>query len=253
MKKILTLVLAGVMALSMAACGTKESKKLTLATSADFPPYEYVADDGSYAGIDVEIASAVAEKLGMEFEVVNMNFNSIVTSVSTGKYDIGMAGLTVTEDRLKSVDFSQSYATGVQVVIVKKDSPITSVDDLYAEGASYTVGAQISTTGAIYFGDDIAGGATTCTLQEFTSGADAIAALTAGKIDCVIIDNEPAKSFVAANDGLKILDTEYTVEDYAICVKKGNSELLEKINTALNELTADGTIPSIVNKYIPAE
>lgn len=258
MKKIISLVLAFAMAISLSACsnnggGDTQTKKLTLATSADFPPYEYVADDGSYAGIDVEIAGKIAEKMGMELEVVNMNFNSIVASVSTGKYDMGMAGLTVTEDRLQSVDFSNPYANGVQAIIVKEGSEIESVDDLYAEGASYKVGAQISTTGAIYFATDIEDGLTTCTLQEFNTGADAILALSSGKIDCVIIDNEPAKSFVAANEGLKILDTEYTNEDYAICVAKGNTELLDKINAALQELIDDGTVQSIIDKYISAD
>lgn len=259
MKKIISLVLAFAMAISLSACSSSENsgdtqtKKLTLATSADFPPYEYVADDGSYAGIDVEIAGKIAEKMGMELEVVNMNFNSIVASVSTGKYDMGMAGLTVTEDRLQSVDFSNPYANGVQAIIVKEGSEIESVDDLYAEGASYKVGAQISTTGAIYFATDIEDGLTTCTLQEFNTGADAILALSSGKIDCVIIDNEPAKSFVAANEGLKILDTEYTNEDYAICVAKGNTELLDKINAALQELIDDGTVQSIIDKYISAD
>lgn len=259
MKKIISLVLAFAMTISLSACSSSENsgdtqtKKLTLATSADFPPYEYVADDGSYAGIDVEIAGKIAEKMGMELEVVNMNFNSIVASVSTGKYDMGMAGLTVTEDRLQSVDFSDPYANGVQAIIVKEGSEIESVDDLYAEGASYKVGAQISTTGAIYFATDIEDGLTTCTLQEFNTGADAILALSSGKIDCVIIDNEPAKSFVATNEGLKILDTEYTNEDYAICVAKGNTELLDKINAALQELIDDGTVQSIIDKYIPAD
>ena len=256
MKKLLSIVLAGVMALSLVACGGKtsdEKTKLTLATSADFPPYEYIADDKSFAGIDIEIAAALAEKLGLEFEVINMDFNSIIASVSSGKYDIGMAGLTVTEERLQSVDFTDSFATGVQAVIVKEDSPIKTVDDLYAEGAEYKVGAQISTTGAIYFADDIADGKTKCTLNEFKSGADAVAALTSGKIDCIIIDKEPAKNFVAANEGLKILDTEYAVEDYAICVKKGNTELLNKLNTALEELKADGTIAAIIEKYIPTK
>ena len=259
MKKIISLVLAFAMAISLSACSSSENsgdtqtKKLTLATSADFPPYEYVADDGSYAGIDVEVAGKIAEKMGMELEVVNMNFNSIVASVSTGKYDMGMAGLTVTEDRLQSVDFSNPYANGVQAIIVKEGSEIESVDDLYAEGASYKVGAQISTTGAIYFATDIEDGLTTCKLQEFNTGADAILALSSGKIDCVIIDNEPAKSFVAANEGLKILDTEYTNEDYAICVAKGNTELLDKINAALQELIDDGTVQSIIDKYISAD
>lgn len=257
MKKLLSLVLASLMAISLVACGgeDKESEKtkLTLATSADFPPYEYVADDGSFEGIDIEVANELAKKLGLDFEVVNMDFNSVVTSVSTGKYDMGMAGLTVTPERLKSVDFTDSYATGIQAVIVKEDSPITSVDDLYAEGAQYKVGAQITTTGAIFFGDDIADGKTTCTLQEFKTGADAVLALSSGKIDCIIIDKEPAKNFIKVNEGLKLLDTDYVSEDYSICVKKGNTELLDKLNTALKELQEDGTIDAIIEKYIPSK
>lgn len=217
-----------------------------------FPPYEYIGDNGAYAGIDIEIAQAIADKLGRELVVENMDFDSIVGAVSTGKSDMGMAGLTVTPERLESVDFSTSYAKGIQAVIVKEDSPITTVDDLYAEGATYKVGAQLTTTGDIYFGDDISEGLTTCTLEEYQAGADAVAALSSGKIDAVIIDNEPAKSFVAANSGLKILDTKYADEDYAIAFPKG-SALVEEVNKALEELIADGTVQKIVETYIPAE
>lgn len=257
MKKAISLILVLLLMLSLSACSGKPAETkpadlpvLTLATSADFPPYEFIGDDGSYAGIDIEIAGAIAEKLGMTLQVENMDFNSIVTSVASGKYDMGMAGLTVSEERLDSVDFSDSYATGYQVVIVKEDSAIASVDDLYAEGAAYKVGAQLATTGDIYFSGDIEDGLTTCTIEEFKSGADAVMALVNGQIDCVIIDNEPAKSFVAANTGLKILETEYVIEDYAICFAKGNTELCEKVNKALAELIADGTVKSIVDKYI---
>lgn len=253
MKKMFAFALAALMVIGLAACGKKEEKKtLTLATSADFPPYEYVDDNGNYAGIDVEIAGKIAEKLGMELKVENMDFGAIIASVSSGKHDIGMAGLTVDEERKQSVDFTDGYATAVQSIIVKENSPIKSVDDLYAEGAAYKVGTQLSTTGSIYFGDDISDKKTTCEMQEFKAGADAVAALTTDKIDCVIIDNEPAKSFVAANQGLKILDTEYATEEYAIAISKNNTELREKVNGALKELIADGTVQSIVDKYITA-
>ncbi len=255
LSKVLAVALAiAVIAVTFVACsgGSTEKEKLSLATSADFPPYEYIGDNGAYAGIDIEIAQAIADKLGRELVVENMDFDSIVGAVSTGKSDMGMAGLTVTPDRLESVDFSTSYAKGIQAVIVKEDSPITTVDDLYAEGATYKVGAQLSTTGDIYFGDDISEGLTTCTLEEYQAGADAVAALSSGKIDAVIIDNEPAKSFVAANSGLKILDTKYADEDYAIAFPKG-SALVEEVNKALEELIADGTVQKIVETYIPAE
>ncbi len=253
--KIMALVLAAAFVFAcFAGCSAKEETKdtLTLATSADFPPYESIGDDGSYVGIDIEIAQAIADKLGKELVVENMDFDAIINSVSTGKADMGMAGLTVTDERLQSVDFSTSYATGVQAIIVAEDSPITSVDDLYAEGAAYKVGVQISTTADIYFSGDIEKGLTTCTVEQYQTGAEAVTSLTTGKIDAVIIDNEPAKSFVAANEGLKILDTKYTEEDYAIAFAKG-SELTEEVNNALKELIADGTVQNIIDKYIPAE
>lgn len=261
LSKIIAVVLAAItIAVCFAACAPKEGannnegtdkKTLTLATSADFPPYEFMEGE-EFKGIDIEIAQAIADKLGYELVIDNMDFDSVITSVSTNKADIGMSGITVTEDRKQSVDFSTPYATGVQVVIVPAGSPIKTVDDLYADGASYKVGVQLSTTGDIYFSDDIAKGTTTCSVEEFTVATDAILALTSGKIDAVIIDNEPAKNFVKANDGLQILDTEYIVEDYAIALAKG-SELKDDVNSAIEALIADGTVKTIVDKYIPAE
>ena len=230
--------------------GEAAAEKLVMATNATFPPYEYY-ESSDIVGIDVEIGAAIAEKLGMGFEVQDMEFDSIVPAVSSGKADFGMAGMTVTEERLQSVDFSDTYATGVQVVIVKEDSDITSVDDLFAEGASHKIGVQTGTTGDLYTTDDIEG-AGLGTVERFPKGADAVLAVTQGKIDCVVIDNEPAKQFVEANEGLKILDTEYAVEDYAIALAK-DSELTEKVNTALQELIADGTVQGIIDKYITAE
>ncbi len=222
-----------------------ETKVLKMATNAYFQPYEYY-DNGVIVGIDAEIAAAIAEKLGMELEIVDMEFDSIITAVKEGSVDFGMAGMTVTEKRLEEVDFSTSYANGVQVIIVKEDSAITSVDDLFAEGAAYKVGVQLGTTGDTYatgdFGSD--------NVTTYANGNEAVLALLGGSVDCVIIDNEPAKALVAANAGLKILDTTYANEDYAICVKKGNSELLAQINQAIKDLTADGTIDTIIAKYI---
>ncbi len=227
-----------------------EAETLIMATNAEFPPYEFHEGD-AIVGIDAEIAAAIAEKLGMGFQIEDMAFDSIIPAVTSGKASFGMAGMTVTEDRLQSVDFSDSYATGVQVVIVKEGSEITSVDDLLAEGASHVVGVQTGTTGDIYTTGDIAD-AGLGTVERFPKGADAVLALTQDKVDCVVIDNEPAKEFVAANEGLVILDTEYAVEDYAICFAK-DSELTEKVNGALAELIADGTVQSIIDKYISAE
>ena len=254
MKKYLALLLAAIMALSLAACAstskTEEtaSAKLTMATEATFPPYEYY-DGDAIVGIDVEVAQAIAEKLGMEMEVTDIAFDSIIPGIQTGKYDMGMAGMTVTDERKEQVNFSDSYATGVQVVIVKDDSPITSVDDLFADGASTVVGTQAGTTGFIYATSDIED-VGLGTVKSFGKTTDAVEALKNGQVDCVILDNEPAKALVAANEGLHILDTEYAVEDYAIAIAKENTDLLEKVNKALSELTADGTLQSIVDKYI---
>jgi polar amino acid transport system substrate-binding protein len=220
---------------------------IKMATNAYFKPYEYY-DGETIVGIDAEIAAAIAEKLGMTLVIEDMEFDSILTAVQNGSVDFGMAGMTVTDERKESVDFSVSYANGKQVIIVKEGSPITSVDDLYADGANYKVGVQLGTTGDIYSTDDF--GAENVT--TYNNGNNAVLALLSenAEIDCVIIDNEPAKALVAANSGLKILETSYTDEDYAICVKKGNTELLEKINTAIMELTEDGTIDAILDKYI---
>ena len=224
-----------------------ETNVLKMATNAYFQPYEYY-DNGKIVGIDAEIAAAIAAKLGMELEIVDMEFDSIITAVKEGSVDFGMAGMTITEDRLLEVDFSISYANGVQAIIVKEGSPITSVDDLYADGANYKVGVQRGTTGDIYATDDF--GAENVTTYD--NGNGAVLALVGGDVDCVIIDNEPAKALVAANAGLTILETSYADEDYAICIKKGNKELLDKINEAIVVLTADGTIDKIVAQYIPA-
>lgn len=230
-----------------AGCGSDsgDDKKLTMATNATFPPYEYV-EGGEIVGIDAEIADAIAKELGMELEIADVEFDSIVAGVQSGKYDMGMAGMTVDPERQKSVNFSDSYATGVQVVIVKEGSPIQTVDDLSSETK---IGVQQGTTGAQYAADDYGQDA----VVNFNKGADAVQALVTDKVDCVIIDREPAKSFVAANEGLKILETEYAVEDYAICVAKDNEELLDKINDALAKLKENGTIDKIIQKYIPSD
>ena len=263
MKKFLSLSLAAMLALTMlAGCGEKKEEPaadeneaveqeqvndentLTMGTNAEFPPYEYY-ENGEIIGIDAEIAAAIAEKLGLKLVIQDMKFDSIITSVQSGGIDIGMAGMTVTDERKESVDFTSSYATGVQSIIVKEDSDIASPDDL----AGKKIGVQLATTGDIYASDDYGEE----NVVKYSKGADAVLALTGGEVDAVIIDDQPAKSFVENNEGLKILDTEYVTEEYAIAVSKDNKELTDKINVALEELIADGTVDNIVNKYIKAE
>ncbi len=247
--KVASIVLVIAMIACFAACGSNgdevvEKEKLVMATNAEFPPYEYVEGD-KIVGIDAEIAALIADKLGMELEIVDVAFDSIIPGVQSGKYDMGMAGLTVNDERLEKVNFSTSYATGIQAVIVKEGSDIKSIDDI----AGKKIGVQTSTTGDIYATGDYGEDAIT----RYDNGAVAVQALIADKVDCVIIDNEPAKSYVAANEGLKVLDTEYTVEDYAICFAKENTELKDKVDGALKELIADGSVKEVVEKYIPAE
>ena len=222
-----------------------EDNTIVMATNAYFQPYEYYEAD-KIVGIDAEIAEAIAAKLGKELVINDMQFDSILTAVQTGSVDFGMAGMTVTEERLESVNFTSSYATGVQSIIVKEGSAITTVDDLYAEGAAYKVGVQLGTTGDIYSTDDF--GAEN--VSQFANGNEAVMALLGDAVDCVIIDNQPAKALVEANEGLVILDTSYADEEYAICVAKENTELLASLNAAIDELIADGTVDTIIAKYI---
>ncbi|MBQ8911498.1 MAG: transporter substrate-binding domain-containing protein, partial [Clostridia bacterium] len=198
-------------------------------------PYEYY-DGETIVGIDAEIAAAIAGYLGYGFEIADMEFDSIIAAVQSGKATFGMAGMTVTDERKVMVHFSESYATGVQVVIVKEDSAITSVDDLFAEGAKNVIGVQLSTTGDLYCTWDLED-AGLATVNRYPNGNEAVMALVAGKIDCVVIDNEPAKAYVAANPGLKILDTAYAVENYAACFAKNNTEMLEKFVEKLSEFS----------------
>ena len=225
----------------------EDAKKpvLKMGTNAYFQPYEYY-DGENIIGIDAEFAALIAEKLGMTGVIVDMEFDTFLTGVNEGSVDFGMAGMTVTPDREKEVDFSISYANGKQVVIVKEDSPITHVDDLFAKGATYTAGVQLGTTGDIYATGDLGEDRVTA----YNNANNAVMALVAGDIDCVIIDNEPAKALVEANAGLKILEPAYAAEDYAICVKKGNSALLEKLNDAILALTEEGKIDEVLDKYI---
>ena len=259
MKKLIAITLAVLMVCALfTGCNAKESSglktveagKLIMATNAAFPPYEYI-EGNEIVGIDAEIAGAIAEKLGLELQIDDMEFDSIIESVKGGKADMGLAGMTVTPERQEVINFTASYATGVQVVIVTEGSAITTVDDLFADGANHLIGVQRNTTGDLYSTWDLED-AGLATVERYSKGADAVQALLTGKVDCVVIDNEPAKAFVEANEGLKILDTAYAVEDYAAVMNKDNTALYEAVNKALEELIADGTVASIIAKYIPA-
>ena len=230
---------------------TVTAGKLTMATNAFFPPYEYYEGE-DIVGIDAEIAKAVADKLGLELVIEDVEFDSIIAGVQGGKYDIGCAGMTITEDRLQSVNFSTPYATGIQSIIVAEGSEIKDIDTLL--NGNYKVGVQSGTTGDIYMSADPEdGGVGEDRVERYAKGNDAVIALTAGKIDAVVIDNEPAKAFVEANAGLKILETPFAVEEYAMAINKNNEALKVAVDQALKELTEDGTIPAIINKYIPVE
>lgn len=279
MKKLVAVLLAGMMCVSLAACGGKKADEtaadttaaaatettettestdaadgefttvadgvLTMGTNAAFPPYEY-KDGDQVVGIDADIAQALADKLGLKLEIQDMDFSSLITAIQAGKVDISLAGMTVTEERKQNVDFTDSYATGVQVIIVKDGSDITSVDDLANDKI---IGVQEGTTGHLYCSDDYGEDH----VIAYTNGATAVQALLQDKVDCVVIDQQPAEEFVEANAGLKILDTEYVVENYAAAVSKDNPALTAALNKALQELKDDGTIQSILDKYIKAE
>ena len=223
---------------------TVEAGKLTMATNATFPPYEMTTDSGDIEGIDVDTAKAIAEKLGLELQIDDMDFDAALLSVQQGKADIVMAGVTVTDERKAVMDFSDSYATGIQSIIVPNDSDIASPDDL----AGKKIGTQRGTTGYIYCSDDFGDDS----VVAYDNGLTAVQALNNGQVDAVVIDNAPAKEYVAANPGLTILDTSYAEEDYAIGMAKGSS-LEAAVNAALEELKADGTLQAIVDKYITAE
>lgn len=274
MKKFTILLLAAAMCLSLASCGSQKAAssapakskssvatvspgKLVMSTNASFAPYESVADDGKgykdtgYEGIDVEIASAVAQKLGLKLEIDDMDFSAAVNAPSQGKADFCMAGLTVTDERKKNLDFSDPYANGVQVVIVPKNSGITKIADLAKDKM---IGTQEGTTGYIYCSASVKdGGYGEDHVIAYDNGSTAVQALVKKKVDAVVIDQAPAKEYVKANPGLSILPAAFADEDYAIAVKKGNTALLKKVNAALKSLTDDGTLKSIVSKYIAAK
>ena len=251
MKKLIALVIVAMFALT-AFAALAENGTLTMCTNAQFPPYEFYGDDGeTIVGIDADIARAIGEKIGYTLEIKDIDFDACIPGVKEHKFDFAAAGMTVTEERKEMVQFTDTYATGIQVVIVPEDSAFTSIDDIVAANGSAKIGVQAGTTGALYctwdYEDEGKG-----EVHAYKSGGAAVAALQAGKEDCVVIDNEPAKNFVAQNEGLKILETAYTTEDYAMAFAK-DSEVYEAFNAALAELIADGTVQGIIDQYIPAE
>ena len=275
-KKLAAIAMATAMAASLAACSSKPAettaaaeeneettaeaaegseaaeagdsafagKTLIMSTNAEFAPYEY-HDGNDIVGIDVDIANAICEDMGASLEITDVAFDSIIPEVQSGKADFAAAVMTVTEDRQTQVDFSDTYATGVQSVIVTEDSDIASLDDLKGK----QIGVQQGNTGDLYYNDDFGEES----VQRFSKGADAVQALSTGKIDAVIIDNKPAQVFVDENEGLKLLETPYAEEEYAIAVKKGNTELLDAINASIANLKESGKLDEIVAKYITAE
>ena len=247
MKKTISLILCLVFCFAcFAPSALAADKVLKVATNVAFPPYEYYEDE-KVVGIDVDIVQAICDKLGYEMELSDMEFGSIITAVAAGKVDVGFGAITITEERAKSVNFTTSYSTGIQSIIVKEDSPITGVEDLEAKGIK--IGVQQDTTGDIYatdqFGEDH--------MARFNKGADAVQALITGKVNCVIIDNSPAETFVAQNKGLKILPTVYAEEEYGFEMSYDNEALYNEVNGALEELLKDGTVEKIVGNYIKAE
>lgn len=255
LKKLVSVLLVAACVFSLAACGSKDDSKdsgdskkdskdtLVMATNAEFPPYEFHEGD-DVVGIDADIARAIGEEMGMEVKIEDMAFDSIIPAVTSGKADFGAAGMTVTEDRKKNVDFTDTYATATQVIIVKEGSDIAGPDDLTGK----KIGVQLGTTGDIY-ADDIKD----AEVERYNKGFEAVQALTQDKIDAVVIDGEPAKEFVAEADGLKILDEAFTEEEYAIAVAKDNDDLLKQMNEALASLKESGKIDEIVAKYISAD
>ena len=221
----------------------KKDDTLVMATNAAFPPYEY-KENGQIVGLDVEIMQAVCKKLGLTLKIEDMEFDSIISAVDSGKADCGVAGMTVTEERKKNIDFTDTYVKACQVIIVLPGSAIKDADSLKGK----KLGVQQGTTGDTLCQDYVKEGST---VERYASGAEAVLALLNGKIDAVVIDNEPAKAYLKKNEGkIIVLEKPLSDEEYAIAVKKGNKELLDQINGALRELKTSGELDKIKAKYL---
>ena len=256
MKKLIAIALCVLMLTAILAGCTPAEKgmtvtegKLIMSTNAAFPPYEMTDDNDNFIGIDVEIAQAIAKELGLELVIQDMGFTAALEAAQNGKSDIVMAGVSVTPEREEVMLFSNSYATGIQVVIVKEGSDVT-MDNLDTK----KIGTQMGTTGYLYASDTPEnGGYGEDNVVAYENGMTAVQALLNNQVECVIIDSAPAQEFVKANEGLTILEGAWVEEDYAIGMSKTNVALQKAINEALDKLTKDGTIQMIVDKYIKAE
>lgn len=257
MKKLLSLTLSIIMVIGLVACGNSvktgnvpenpkndnsQKNKLVMCTNAEFPPYEY-KDGGEYVGIDVEVSKLIGEKLGVEVEILDIAFDSLIPTVTSGKADFAMAGMTVTEDRKEFVDFTHTYQSAVQSVALPANSEISTIDDLNGK----KIGVQLGTTGDIYcsgdYGDDA--------IERYPKIIDGFQAMKSGKIDAVVVDDQVARNIVDQEPNVyKLLDTKYADEEYAIAVRKGNTELLDKLNKAIDEIKASGDLQRIIDKYI---
>lgn len=258
MKKLLSLVLTIIMTLSLIACGSKSSannaatentqaattasKKLVMCTNAEFPPYEY-HDGSNIIGIDIDIIKKIGEMKGFEVEIMDIAFDACIPAVMNSKADFAMSGMTVTEDRKENVDFTHTYQTAIQNVIVPSDSTIKNIEDLKGK----KIGVIEGYTGDLYatedFGEEY--------ISRYHKNTDGFQSLKSGRIDAFIIDDQVAKALVAEDGGdYKILDSAYALEEYAIAVKKGNKEILDMLNSAIDEMKSNGELQKIIDKYI---
>lgn len=241
MKKVVALLMACVLVLAFAACG--QSNTLTMVTNAEFPPFEYMEGD-QFVGADIEIAQAIAEIMGKELEITNIDFDAALSGVATGKYDVAVAGITATEERMKNMNFSDAYYVASQAIVVRADSDIKGAADLNGKAIS----CQEGTTGELYLNENAE--ANGYTVQAFKTGAEGITALTTGKVDALVIDNEVAKALSGKQEGKTVvLDEALTKEEYAIALKKGNDALTAEINAALQQLKDSGKLAEIFDKY----
>lgn len=262
MKNLKKALLVGLATVVLASCGSNENKDnassnasndaaadtsivsdgvLDLGTSADLPPYEFYDENNKIVGIDAEIAEAIGQKLGVKVNLQDMEFANIIASIESNKLDGGIAGLSKTPEREKSVNFTETYAKSVQKVLVKKDSGYKTPEDLKGK----KIGTQLGTTGESVSKDEYGEE----NVQSFNKNSDAVVALNSGKIDAVVLDEQTVEKFAEANDGLEVLEDSLADDEYAIALDKKNDKLLEEVNKAIKELQEDGTIDNIVKKY----